>query len=157
VWVPLDAEETFEPVRGFARRIAEAVVARVPESFTVALRTDQRGDRVLIDYLRSAYGQTSVPPYAVRARPAAPVGRHPAGLGRAGPDRAEGLPGWQPVPAAGPEAGPLAGHGPARPAAAGVRAPATGLGPAVPDKLVYPAHDYGPELFRQPWSNDHPG
>ncbi|UGY94600.1 non-homologous end-joining DNA ligase [Streptomyces gobiensis] len=73
VWVPLDAEEDFDAVRDIARGIAEAVVARDPESFTVEQRKDQRGDRLLIDYLRNAYGQTSVPPYAVRARPGAPV------------------------------------------------------------------------------------
>lgn len=73
VWVPLTADEDFDSVRRVARGIAEAVVARDPESFTVEQRKDQRGDRVLIDYLRNAYGQTSVPPYAVRARAGAPV------------------------------------------------------------------------------------
>lgn len=73
VRAPLDAEEDFDAVRGLARGVARAVVARAPESFTVEQRKDRRGNRVLIDYLRNAYGQTSVPPYTVRARPGAPV------------------------------------------------------------------------------------
>ncbi len=73
VWAPLDASADFDTVRAFARAIAEAVVAHDPDSFTVEQRIDKRGDRVLIDYLRNAYGQTSVPPYAARARPGAPV------------------------------------------------------------------------------------
>lgn len=73
VWVPLDRGADFDTVRSFARAVAEAVVASDPDSFTVAQRIGKRGDRVLIDYLRNAYGQTSVPPYAARARPGAPV------------------------------------------------------------------------------------
>lgn len=73
VWVPLDGGADFDTVRAFARAVAEAVVAHDPDSFTVEQRIGKRGDRVLIDYLRNAHGQTSVPPYAVRARPGAPV------------------------------------------------------------------------------------
>lgn len=73
VWVPLDAGADFDTVREFARSVAEAVVADDPDSFTVEQRIDKRGDRVLIDYLRNGYGQTSVQPYAARARPGAPV------------------------------------------------------------------------------------
>jgi bifunctional non-homologous end joining protein LigD len=36
-------------------------------------RKNRRGDRVLLDYLRNAYGQTAVAPYAVRAIKGAPV------------------------------------------------------------------------------------
>lgn len=73
VWVPLDAGADFDTVRGFARAVAEVVVARDPDFFTIEQRIGKRGDRVLIDYLRNAYGQTSAPPYAARARPGAPV------------------------------------------------------------------------------------
>jgi bifunctional non-homologous end joining protein LigD len=73
VWVPLDSGEDFDTVRKLARGIAETVVDHDPESFTLEQRRDQRGDRVFLDHMRNAYGQTSVPPYAVRARPGAPV------------------------------------------------------------------------------------
>ena len=73
LWVPLKAEEGFDAVRAFAKGVAEAVVAGDPDSFTIRQRKEDRGDRVLIDYLRNGYAQTSVPPYSVRARPGAPV------------------------------------------------------------------------------------
>ena len=37
------------------------------------MQKDKRGARVLVDIQRNGYGQTVVPPYAVRARPGAPV------------------------------------------------------------------------------------
>ncbi|MBO0846940.1 MAG: hypothetical protein J2P22_16160, partial [Nocardioides sp.] len=40
---------------------------------TLEARKGKRGDRVLVDVQRNGYGQTAVPPYAVRARPGAPV------------------------------------------------------------------------------------
>jgi len=73
LWVPLDGGEDFAAVRRFARGVARVVVARDPDSFTIEARKEKRGDRVLIDYFRNGYAQTSVPPYAVRARPGAPV------------------------------------------------------------------------------------
>jgi bifunctional non-homologous end joining protein LigD len=73
LWVPIEPDETFDSVRSLARRVAEHVVRKDPDSFTIEQRKAKRGDRVLIDYLRNAYAQTSIPPYAVRARPGAPV------------------------------------------------------------------------------------
>ncbi|MEU7315372.1 non-homologous end-joining DNA ligase [Streptomyces sp. NPDC007083] len=73
VYVPLDGSADFDTARDFAHHVAEAATARHPGTLTTAQRKDQRGDRVLIDYLRNAYGQTSAAPYAVRARPSAPV------------------------------------------------------------------------------------
>jgi bifunctional non-homologous end joining protein LigD len=40
---------------------------------TVEQRKDKRGDRVFVDWLRNAYGQTTIVPYGVRAKPGAPV------------------------------------------------------------------------------------
>lgn len=73
VWVPLDARADFDTVRAVARSVADEVVAADPAAFTVAHRKADRGRRVFIDYLRNAYGQTSVPPYAARGKPGAPV------------------------------------------------------------------------------------
>lgn len=73
VVVPLEPEEGFEAVRAFARKAAEALAARHPDRLTVETRKAKRGDRVFVDYLRNGYAQTGVPPYAVRARPGAPV------------------------------------------------------------------------------------
>ena len=73
VLVPLRPDADFDEVRGFARDVAEVLVARVPDLLTLEQRKDKRGDRVFVDVLRNGYGQTAVPPYAVRARPGAPV------------------------------------------------------------------------------------
>ena len=71
--VPLDASAPFDPVRAAARRVAETVAEEAPDLATVAQRKASRGGRVFLDTLRNAYGQTAVAPYAVRARPGAPI------------------------------------------------------------------------------------
>jgi bifunctional non-homologous end joining protein LigD len=71
--VPLDRRTDFDTVRAFARRVAELLAARHPDRLTTAARKDKRGDRLYLDIQRNAYAQTSVAPYAVRARPHAPV------------------------------------------------------------------------------------
>lgn len=73
VVVPLDGKEGFERVRGFAQVVAEALVRQRPEELTVEARKDRREGRILVDTLRNSYAHTAVPPYAVRARPGAPV------------------------------------------------------------------------------------
>ncbi|MFN2280093.1 MAG: ATP-dependent DNA ligase, partial [Candidatus Promineifilaceae bacterium] len=40
---------------------------------TIAQRKQKRQGKLFIDYLRNAYGQNSVAPYALRALPGAPV------------------------------------------------------------------------------------
>jgi len=73
VHVPIRPEEDFDAVKDFARDIAERLAARHPDRLTTAVRKDQRGERIFIDYLRNEYAQTTVAPYALRARPGAPV------------------------------------------------------------------------------------
>lgn len=63
----------FDASRDFARRVCGLLVERHPERLTVAQRKAKRGDRIFLDYLRNGYAQTSVPPYAMRALPGAPV------------------------------------------------------------------------------------
>lgn len=73
VVVPLDPGAGFDEVRDIASRIAGVAVERHPELLTVAQRKSKRSGRVFVDYLRNAYAQTTVAPYAVRARPGAPA------------------------------------------------------------------------------------
>ena len=73
VGVPLDGQSDFDTVRDFARDVADVLAARHPKELTTETRKAQRRGRLFLDYLRNAYAQTSVPPYAVRARPGAPV------------------------------------------------------------------------------------
>jgi bifunctional non-homologous end joining protein LigD len=71
--VPLDSSEDFDKVRAFARSVAEIVVARTPEQFTMEQYKEKRRGRVFIDTNRNAYAQTAVAVYSVRARKGAPV------------------------------------------------------------------------------------
>ena len=73
VHVPLRADEGFDPVREFAREVAELMVRRDPDRLTVQQRVDQRGKRLYLDLQRNGYAQMAVAPYSVRARPGAPV------------------------------------------------------------------------------------
>jgi bifunctional non-homologous end joining protein LigD len=73
VVVPLRRTESFDDVRAFAREMAQVLVDREPDLLTLEARKVKRADRVLLDVQRNGYGQTAVPPYAVRARSGAPV------------------------------------------------------------------------------------
>ena len=73
VVVPLDRSASFDAARSFARDLAARLAQGHAAELTIAQRKSQRGGRVFLDYLRNAYGQTTVAPYAVRARAGAPV------------------------------------------------------------------------------------
>lgn len=63
----------FDRLREEAGRMAEELVSIDPVRFTTEHAKEKRGSRVFVDIARNAYGQTAVTPYAVRARPGAPV------------------------------------------------------------------------------------
>ncbi|WP_137991107.1 non-homologous end-joining DNA ligase [Streptomyces vilmorinianum] len=73
VVVPLDGRLPFDEVRAFGRDVAELLAARRPDELTTAPRKQARKGRLYLDMQRNAYAQTAVVPYAVRARPGAPV------------------------------------------------------------------------------------
>ncbi|HXV80558.1 MAG TPA: non-homologous end-joining DNA ligase [Candidatus Binatia bacterium] len=73
VVVPLDESASFDEARKFAQRVAEDLAARDPKHFTVEQRKAKRKGRIFLDTLRNAYAQHGVAPYAVRAKPGAPV------------------------------------------------------------------------------------
>lgn len=73
VTVPLDGSADFDEARDFARELARVVVDRDDEHTTLEQRKKERKGRVFLDTLRNAYGATVVAPYALRARPGAPV------------------------------------------------------------------------------------
>lgn len=73
VVVPLDRRAPFDDVRDFARDVADLLAARQPDALTTAPRKQARRGRLYFDVQRNAYGQTAIAPYAVRARPGAPV------------------------------------------------------------------------------------
>lgn len=73
VVVPLDRSADFDEVRSFARMVADHLAEQHKDELTVEQRKQARGERVFLDYLRNAYGQTAVAPYAVRAIEGAPI------------------------------------------------------------------------------------
>ncbi|MBT2541581.1 non-homologous end-joining DNA ligase [Streptomyces sp. ISL-44] len=73
VVVALDRRTPFDDVRVFARGVADVLAARHPDRFTTEPRKKARRGRLYLDIGRNAYAQTAVAPYAVRARPGAPV------------------------------------------------------------------------------------
>ena len=73
VVVPLKRTAGFDFVRALARDLAGVLAQRKPDKYTVAMRKRKRGGRIFLDYLRNSFAQNSVTPYAVRARPGAPV------------------------------------------------------------------------------------
>jgi bifunctional non-homologous end joining protein LigD len=70
---PLDQSSDFDSVRGFAGGVARVMERRHPRAVTTEMRKKERRGRLFLDYLRNAYGQTTVPPYGVRPLPEAPV------------------------------------------------------------------------------------
>ena len=73
VVAPLRRTAVHDVVRERAREIAEELASRHPERLTTEWRKAKREGRILIDTARNTYAQTTVAPYAVRARPGAPV------------------------------------------------------------------------------------
>lgn len=71
--VPLARREDFDTVRDFARDLAAVMARRDRRRLTTAPRKEKRHGRLFIDTARNAYAQTAVAPYAVRAKPGAPV------------------------------------------------------------------------------------
>lgn len=71
--VPLDRSDRFDAVRAFAQNLAGKLAEEAPKQFTTEQRKNKRQDRIFLDTLRNSYAHTSVAPYAVRAKPGAPV------------------------------------------------------------------------------------
>ncbi len=73
VEIPLQRKENFDKVREFGQNIAKILAGRHPDRLTTEVRKNKRKGRVFLDVARNAYAQTAVAPYAVRAKPGAPV------------------------------------------------------------------------------------
>jgi bifunctional non-homologous end joining protein LigD len=73
VIAPLRRGAGWDDARAFADAVGERLAADDPDHLTTAFRIAKRGGRIYIDTTRNAYAQHSVAPYAVRAKPGAPV------------------------------------------------------------------------------------
>jgi bifunctional non-homologous end joining protein LigD len=70
---PLRRGHDFGTVHGYARSLAERMVADDPARLTLEWRKADRGKRIYVDVNRINYAQHAVAAYGVRARPKAPV------------------------------------------------------------------------------------
>ena len=70
---PLRRGNDFGTVHGWARALAERMVADDPRHLTLEWKKVDRGARIYVDVNRINYAQHAVAPYGVRARPNAPV------------------------------------------------------------------------------------
>lgn len=73
VYVPLEAEHTFERVRRFVGEVGRYLVAANPDDLTMEWDKPKRKGKVFVDHNRNASGQTIASVYSVRPRPGAPV------------------------------------------------------------------------------------
>ncbi|HKB85381.1 MAG TPA: non-homologous end-joining DNA ligase [Ignavibacteriaceae bacterium] len=73
VEIPLQRKENFDEVREFGRKVSKILSNRYPDRLTTEVRKNKRKGRVFLDAARNGYAQTAVAPYAVRAKPGAPV------------------------------------------------------------------------------------
>ena len=73
VVVPLVPAAETDAVKMFSMAVAEALAARHPDDFTTEGRIAKRHGRLYLDIGRNGYAQTMAAPYAVRAKPGAPV------------------------------------------------------------------------------------
>lgn len=73
VRAPIRREHEFDAVRSYLRSFAAVLADRHSDRLTTEQRKNKRRGRIYLDVSRVAYAQTAVPPYAVRARPGAPV------------------------------------------------------------------------------------
>jgi bifunctional non-homologous end joining protein LigD len=73
VVTPLDATAGYDDVRRLARDVVEDVAGADSDRLTTAIRKESRHGRIFLDVARNGYGQTFIAPYALRARPGAPV------------------------------------------------------------------------------------
>jgi len=71
--VALNRTENFDEVRAFAKNIAQHLCIKHPNKYTVSMQKDQREGKLVIDYIRNSYGQTTVCPFSVRAIEGAPL------------------------------------------------------------------------------------
>jgi len=71
--VPLDGKAHTSEVSGFAHHVGSTLVKLAPDHLTQEFSKADRGRRILVDTGRNGWSATWAAPYAVRAKPGAPV------------------------------------------------------------------------------------
>jgi bifunctional non-homologous end joining protein LigD len=73
VLTPWERDGGYEEARAWARSVAQRLVEAMPDRATLEIRKEKRDGRVYLDVLQNARGKHVVPPYVLRATPAATV------------------------------------------------------------------------------------
>lgn len=73
VVIPLDGSADYGQAHRFAADCSELLASRHPDRFTTEFYKKDRGGRLYLDADRNHAGATAVAPYALRARPGAPI------------------------------------------------------------------------------------
>lgn len=74
IYIPLeDGRYSYDDTRLFTEFIAQYLVAKDPESFTIERMKKNRGQRLYVDYIQHAEGKTIIAPYSPRGNPKATV------------------------------------------------------------------------------------
>lgn len=73
VLTPWSGDGGYDEARAWALSVGERVAGGMPEEATVEIRKAKRGQRVYIDVMQNARGHHAVPPYVLRAVPAATI------------------------------------------------------------------------------------
>ncbi|MDX1653472.1 MAG: non-homologous end-joining DNA ligase [Brumimicrobium sp.] len=66
VWYSVRRDKEFDERRDEIKSLAEKMAEKYPDLLTTETRKDKRNGKVFVDYLRNAYGQTSVCPFSIR-------------------------------------------------------------------------------------------
>ena len=60
VVAPLERRHGFDAMKGYARAVAEAMVADAPDRFVAKASKDARAGKIFVDYLRNGLGATAI-------------------------------------------------------------------------------------------------
>lgn len=73
VVTPLVRRHSWEEVREFSLRVAEAMVREDPDRYLTSASIEEREDKIYIDYVRNSWSASAVAPYSTRSRAGASV------------------------------------------------------------------------------------
>lgn len=73
VVIPIKPEHSWDAIKAFTRAIAQSMAHDSPELYIARASKAARKGKIFVDYLRNDHTATAVAPYALRARPGAPV------------------------------------------------------------------------------------
>jgi bifunctional non-homologous end joining protein LigD len=69
VYVPLNTAHTYADTKSFARRVADALAAELPNFVTAELKKAARTAKVLVDWRQNESSRSLAAPYSLRAMP----------------------------------------------------------------------------------------